>query len=161
MVQFNPMADVAADELQTVLTAFGRVRSVLAQDSTRFWLKVRLSPPQFSALATVNRLGRVSGRQLARELGVSPGAVVALGDRLQQRGLIERVPDDADRRITWFQLTPEGRAIFEDLAAVGRRELAPALTALSPEDRAHLARILHTMASALERERADRERNGE
>jgi MarR family transcriptional regulator, 2-MHQ and catechol-resistance regulon repressor len=147
------MTDVAADELDAILSAFARLRSAMTSDASRFWLNIKLSPPQFAALATIRRLGRLSGRQLAKELGVSPGAVVALGDRLQQRGFIQRVPDDLDRRITWFQLTREGDAVFEELAALGRRELRPALTALSPDDRAHLARILDLMAAALRRER--------
>jgi DNA-binding MarR family transcriptional regulator len=151
------MGELAADELESVLAAFAHLRTALTPDTTRFWLGIKLSPAQFAALATIQRLGRLSGRQLARELGVSPGAVVALGDRLQQRGLIERVPDDLDRRITWFRLTRAGEAVFEELAAIGRRELGPALTALSHDDRAHLARLLETMASALQRERAERE----
>jgi DNA-binding MarR family transcriptional regulator len=154
MIELVRMTEVASDELRSVLAAFVRLRGELARDSTRFWLDLKLSLPQFHALATIHRLGRLSGRQLARELGVSPGAVVALCDRLQRRGLIQRVPDDVDRRITWLQPTPAGEAVFEELAAMGRRELGPALAALSQEDRAQLVRILDTMATALHRDRA-------
>jgi len=115
-----------------------------------FWLRLDLTMPQFQALRVVWMRERVSGRQLARELRVTPGAVVALCDRLQAQGYLERVRDLEDRRIWWFQLTPAGNEIFHTFIGLARSRIAPALDSLSADDRESLARIMNSLVDALE-----------
>jgi DNA-binding MarR family transcriptional regulator len=134
------------DEL---VTAVQRVRDSLAEELVEFWLQVRVTTSQFHALHAIRRHGRVSGRQLACALGVSPAAVVALCDRLEQQGYIARVREAADRRVCWFELTGAGEAVFEGLISVGRSHLAPALARLSTGDRESLTRGLNALADAL------------
>lgn len=148
-------ADGEDRELESVFEAMRRFQASMAGDSMSFWLECRLTPPQLAALHLIRRDHRLSGRQLAKALNVSPGAVVALCDRLQERGLVERVPDDVDRRITWFQLTDAGERLFSRIQELSRGTIAPALKSLPEDDRDHLARILdHLTAFVEERHRA-------
>lgn len=149
------MIEPDGEELEGVFEAMRRFQASIIGDSTEFWLDVRLTPPQLTALNLIRRAGRLSGRQLARALGVSPGAVVALCDRLQERGFVERVPDDVDRRITWFQLTEAGTRLFSRMRELSSRTITPALNALSEEDRAHLIRILDALTAGVEASRSD------
>jgi DNA-binding MarR family transcriptional regulator len=48
--------------------------------------------------------------ELAREMDVDAGAVTRLLDRLEAKGLLERVRSQTDRRVVHLQLTPAGRA---------------------------------------------------
>jgi DNA-binding MarR family transcriptional regulator len=123
----------------------------MAVHAMDFWLRLDLTMPQFQALRIVWTRGRVSGRQLARELRVTPGAVVAVCDRLQAQGYVERVRDLEDRRIWWFQLTPAGQEVFQALTGLARTRIGPALDSLSDEDRESLARSLNSLVDALER----------
>jgi DNA-binding MarR family transcriptional regulator len=138
------------DGADAMFDALRRFQASMVGETMEFWLQIRLTPPQMGALHLIRLHGRLSGRQLAKALSVSPGAVVALCDRLQERGLVERVPDDVDRRVTWFQLTPAGEHIFTRLQELGSRVVSPALRALSAEDRAHLIRILNLLADRVE-----------
>lgn len=141
-------------ELRNVFEAMRRFQASIAGDSMEFWLECRLTPPQLAALHLIRRDGRQSGRQLAKALRVSPGAVVALCDRLQERGLVERVPDDVDRRITWFQLTDGGSQLFSRLQELSRGTITPALRSLPERDRDHLVRILDHLTASVEARRA-------
>ncbi|MBO8184468.1 MarR family winged helix-turn-helix transcriptional regulator [Streptomyces spirodelae] len=58
-------------------------------------------------------------RQLARHLKCEPSNVTGIVDRLESRGLVERRPDPADRRVKIAAATEEGR----DTAARLRGEL--------------------------------------
>src|ERR1700730_7976453 len=102
------------DEL---VTAVQRVRDSLAEELVEFWLHLRVTTSQFHALHAIRRHGRLSGRQLACALGVSPAAVVALCDRLEQQGYVARVRDPADRRGGWGERNAARAAA---LAGVGR-----------------------------------------
>jgi MarR family 2-MHQ and catechol resistance regulon transcriptional repressor len=133
--------------------ALKRLVSVLSADLMEVFSRLNVTLPQLRVLHIVRKEERVSGRQLARELNVSPGAIVQLCDRLQEQGYVERVPDTEDRRVTWFQLTESARALFEELLAIRRSRLAPALARLSEKDVESLTRILGEMADVLESER--------
>ncbi|MBE9498986.1 MULTISPECIES: MarR family winged helix-turn-helix transcriptional regulator [Streptomyces] len=71
-------------------------------------------------------------RQLARHLKCEPSNVTGIVDRLEARGLVERRPDPADRRVKVAATTEEGRATATrlrgdlDFAGEPLQELTPA-----------------------------------
>lgn len=59
-----------------------------------------------TALDVLERAGRMTAGELARELGLTTGAVTALIDRLEKAGYLRRVADPTDRRRVLVELTP-------------------------------------------------------
>ncbi len=53
-------------------------------------------------------------RRLARKLTCEPSNVTGIVDRLESRGLVERRPDPADRRVKLAAATEEGRRCSTD-----------------------------------------------
>jgi DNA-binding MarR family transcriptional regulator len=151
MIKSSPIVNESdTGQPDPLLAAIHRVRSVLAPELMEVLLGLNLTMAQFQTLVTIWRGGRMCGRQIARELGVTPAAVVALCDRLEEQGYVQRVRDQVDRRVWWCTLTPAGHELFERLTAVPRSRLVPALSALSAGDRDRLIRILHRLGDALE-----------
>ncbi len=132
------------------MTAFGRQQAAFSDDFLRFLMDVELTMPQFRALATIRRWGRQSGRELAGRLGVTPGTLVPLVDRLEEQGYVRRVPDQDDRRLTWLELTPRADRLFLRLRGMGAGRLASAIAQLVPRDRAELRRLLNRLAEHME-----------
>jgi DNA-binding MarR family transcriptional regulator len=65
------------------------------------------------------KAGRADTAQvLARLLGVDAGAMTRMLDRLEAKGLIERVRSLTDRRVTQLRLTASGEAATEGLPEV-------------------------------------------
>src|SRR3990170_2708550 len=63
-------------------------------------------------LLTLRRAGapyRLSPSRLAESLLVSSGGMTNRLDRLEERGLVRRTPDPADRRGLQIELTPQAR----------------------------------------------------
>ena len=56
-----------------------------------------------------------SQRELARRLNYDPSNITAIADSLEERGLIERRPDAADRRFRRLALTPAGERLRRSL----------------------------------------------
>src|SRR3954467_6662141 len=50
--------------------------------------------------------------EIGRELNLSPSAVTQISDRLERRGLIERVFQDEDRRVRKLRLTRKGQQLI-------------------------------------------------
>jgi DNA-binding MarR family transcriptional regulator len=83
---------------------------------------------------------------LARAIGADKTRLIAVLDRLQERGLIARAPDPADRRVHVLDVTDAGRAVHAavraDIRAAEKRLLAP----LPAADRAAFVRALRTLS---------------
>ncbi|MFC5219296.1 MarR family winged helix-turn-helix transcriptional regulator [Streptomyces coerulescens] len=63
----------------------------------------------------------VSQRQLADDLTLTSSGTTRLIDRMEEAGLVGRVPSPGDRRVTLVEATAEGRAVFLRAAAVHAR----------------------------------------
>ena len=134
------------------MTAYGRQQAAaFGDDAARFFTEGDLTMAQFRALATLRRWGgRLTGRDLAGRLGVTPGTLVPLMDRLEQMDYLHRVPDHTDRRVTWLEMTPRGMRLFDKMWMVGAVRVARAVSRLAPEDRTTLRRLLNQIADEIE-----------
>ena len=136
-------AEVRFQELQAEL----ELRLLLLVDQLRARIAavaadLGLTPQQ---AMLIRRLGepRTMG-DIAEALACDRSNVTGLVDRLAARGLLQRVPDAADRRIKYLLLTEEGQAlrarIQEQLFAD-----SPAIDALQPAERYQFLQLLRTL----------------
>lgn len=86
---------------------------------TRFDQRARsrgMTRAQWVILARINATPGLSQNELASILEVEPISVGRLIDRLQGRGLVERRPDPADRRIWRLHLLPGAEPVLEEIS---------------------------------------------
>ena len=72
-------------------------------------------------LFTLRRSGppyRLAPAKLSESLLVSSGTLTSRLDRLEAKGLIERVPHPSDRRSVEVQLTPRAREIADEAVTI-------------------------------------------
>jgi DNA-binding MarR family transcriptional regulator len=141
----------AAPEVVRVARAGERFVSAIHARSMALTLKLDLTMPQLRTLITIRHLGRANGRQLGAELGITPGAVVAVCDHLEQRGYVRRVTDPIDRRITWFEPTRHAIARLEAPAgsAMAHAQMKALIAGLTPCEREGFVKIANGFADAL------------
>ncbi|GAA4732159.1 MarR family transcriptional regulator [Modestobacter marinus] len=104
-----------------------------------------LSPHQARALRVVCARDGVRLSELAEALRIAPRSATEVADGLQERGLVERTADPADRRAVRLSATEAGRRVqreVDDARAADSREL---FARLSAADRAELERILRQL----------------
>ena len=111
---------------------------------------VGLTALQYTALTVLERHGDISSAQLARNSFVTAQTMADMVVILEDRGLIERHRDAADKRRLLIALTPAGRAILDDrrphVAAIEKLMTG----ALSTSDTALLRRFLVDCRTSLE-----------
>jgi len=83
--------------------------------------------------------------RLAERMGMTRGAVTKLADRLIAKSLLVRAADPDDGRAQTLSLTPAGRALVPELAALADVNDAEFFDHLTPEDREALLRILRSI----------------
>ena len=75
----------------------------------------QLTPAQGFALARLYEKGKLSQNHLGRLAAMDPATIQGVVRRLGDRGLIERVPDPADRRRITLSLTAAGTGVAQRL----------------------------------------------
>ena len=86
---------------------------------------------------------------MAEKLGVEPITLTRILDRLEEAGLIERLPYRQDRRVRLLRLTPAAHPLLDDIVAIGALTRGEAMEGVSGEDCARLIDVLSRMKSNL------------
>lgn len=141
------MRENTGDLLMAVARHFrhGYARAIAGHD---------LSPGQARALRVIDTTGPARLSAVAERLRIAPRSATEVVDALEDRGLVVRLPDPADRRATLVELTEDGRGLLRVVAAARTTASRELLRGLDPVDRAELDRILRLLA-------ADDTRHGE
>lgn len=105
---------------------------------------------QLRLMGQLMRRGRVSGRDLAKALAITPSSVVTLVDRLERKGFVRRAADQTDRRVTWIELTTEGRTSFQSLWLPAAQKVMEVVSQFTGEERDIFERLLNRVAAHLE-----------
>lgn len=109
---------------------------------------------QWGVMSRLRRQEGLNQAALAEQMDLQPISLARLLDRLQGQKLIERREDPADRRAYRLYLTPEGRALVDDLDEV---RTAIAQEVLGGVEEQSIASALETLATIREQTRAQRE----
>jgi DNA-binding MarR family transcriptional regulator len=107
-----------------------------------------LTPAQAGLLRLIAREPGQSQQALAGKLGTPASRLVLLVDGLEERGLIERRRDPADRRHHALYLTDAGgRFMTQQIAPVGAAHEEEICAGLTADERAELNALLERIAA--------------
>jgi len=134
---------VALDALNRHLGYFVRQLQVwIFQDFIRTLAGIDIRPAQFSVLVVVGANRGISQAELGATLGIERARLVRLLNRLEDRGLIERLRSSADARRHALQLTMQGRTLLARAKALAARHERKLLTRLGAERHTMLLQAL-------------------
>ena len=110
---------------------------------------VAITPVQYTALTVLERRADLSTAELARNAFVTDQSAAEMVGVLEERGLLARRPDPADRRRRVLRLTSSGQELLDrvraDVAAVEDRMLST----LAPDEAEDLRRSVVSCRGAL------------
>jgi MarR family transcriptional regulator, organic hydroperoxide resistance regulator len=117
--------------------------------------KHRLSWSAFVSLFVLRVWGDLELRQLAHEVGVTPGTLSGVIDTLERRTFVRRVSHPTDGRRVIIRATPAGVTAVESVIVRFNQEESFITKELSSDDRADLARLLRRILRTLDEIDAD------
>ncbi len=122
----------------TLMATAGLVRA--AFDARLAVLDLNLT--QASLISYVADFGRTSQTRLADRLSIGRAAIGSVVDQLQKRGLVERQPNPADRRVWLVAVTPSGRELAAEVAQIDEVLRADLRHGIGREERQALAWVM-------------------
>ncbi len=134
-----------ADRHESLSDSFRAVSRRLRIQTQQALAPWEITPAQARALGVLARHGAVRLGTLSEHLRIAPRSATEVTDALEERGLVARRPDPADRRATLVALTPRGSEVVDGVRAARAAEAEEFFARLEPADRATLTRILATL----------------
>ena len=119
-----------------------------------------LTPPQFDIVVTLGNTPGMSFKELGSRTLITKGTLTGVVDRLEARGLVERIACTGDGRSTLVTLTPEGDRVFRDVFEPHLAFLAPAFEEMPECGRKELEKRLKQLREALEKRGDELDRQG-
>ena len=109
-----------------------------------------LSPSLTAALSTIERHGPLTPGEVATRERIQRPTVTRVLTRLEEQGLIERMPDVRDRRSTLVTASPAGRDLLAALRTRKTAFLASRIERLGAEERETLERAADILERMLD-----------
>jgi DNA-binding MarR family transcriptional regulator len=104
-----------------------------------------IDPREFLLMRFVDAAQGQSQQALSERLSVPASRMVALVDRLEDEGLIERRPDPGDRRVRGLHLTRKGRGVLEKAGKIAIDYETRLCAGINREEREQLIDLLQKL----------------
>ena len=119
-----------------------RAQAAVFQDFAASMNGANVTPGQFGVLALIEANPGLSQTRLATILGIDRSTLVAVIDKLERQGLVERAARPNDRRSHALRLSRQGLSRFDALARLVKKHEARIARRLSARERATLIELL-------------------
>lgn len=144
----RPELDTAS--LGVVIRVMALYRRFL-REATEALEEMELELFEYDVLSALRRQGKpfsLPATALARETGLSGGAMTNRVDKLESRGLVGRKRDEHDRRGVVVSLTARGRRKIDAAIQLRLDAADESLADISPAERTRLAELLRKVCLA-------------
>lgn len=136
-------------EIERFLGAWFAIRQVIQAANFNRFHKAGLSATQFMILNILPELpDGLTISTLAAKTNLAPSTIVKTVDTLQERGMVARVQNDADRRSVLVKITARGSKLQNTAAGQFRDQIARLFRSMPRKDRDALVKGLESLVQA-------------
>jgi DNA-binding MarR family transcriptional regulator len=138
-----------------VLIALRRIMRAVDLNSKQLQKKYNLTAPQLVLLKEIKRAGEIPIGTLAKNVSLSNATVTGIVDRLEKRGMAERVRNLNDRRQVLVRVTANGTDILKNAPATLQDDFIKGFESLELDEQKNILQSLEKVAVIMAAERLD------
>jgi MarR family transcriptional regulator, lower aerobic nicotinate degradation pathway regulator len=142
----SPTARLPEELVSSTAFLLKRLGYAAKDQALKAYEQTGLHPYHHAVLAVLDEGSRETQGAIADALGYDRGQLVGLLDELEERGLVERKRDPADRRRHIVRMTSDGKRALVKLRSLARRLEDDLLAPLDDEERAQLHALMLRLA---------------
>lgn len=120
----------------------------LAEDFMRRLEPFGVEPRTYAVLKALSEADGQTQRQLSVQLGIHRNVMVTVIDKLENQGLVKRMPHPSDRRAFAVTLTGKARELLPKLDEQGRKQEFEITAPFTAAERKAVLRDLQRMSAA-------------
>ena len=133
-----------------ILASIRRIMRAVDIYSRKLVKEYNLTTPQHICLLTIVEAGPITVTELGKEVSLGQSTVVGILDRLEEKEMIHRERDTADRRKVYLSATELGKNTIEHSPSPLQDKLADALNKSSELEQSTIALSLENICEMME-----------
>ena len=137
------------------LIALRKITRAIDLHSKKLLKESGLTTSQLLVLEAIEKLDQPTPSSVARTILLSQGTVTNLIDRMEKRGLLQRVKADADKRSVHLVITETGKQSYADAPELLQAEFLEEYRKLQTWEQHMLLSSLERIASMMDAEHID------
>ncbi len=141
--------------MNDVLVSLRRIIRATDLHSKRMIKECGLTTPQVMVLRAIESLGDVTVKRISSDVSLSQATVTTILNRLESRGLVDRVRSIEDKRIVNAKLTAAGRDVLLSAPKLLHDKFIHRFESLSDWEKTQLLSSLQRVANMMDAESID------
>ena len=155
LFEVNAMAPNNEDVIKDIVESIRRLVRAEYLDTQKMSKQYGLTGPQSLVLRMLIKKGSLSSADLSRQMYVTPSNITGIIDRLEKKGLVERIRKPGDRRVALITLTQSGQALGEDIPDPIEKKFVNQLADLETEHLQILAMAMNQILNLIDTKEAE------
>ncbi|WP_213422350.1 MarR family winged helix-turn-helix transcriptional regulator [Bhargavaea massiliensis] len=143
------MQENGSEQSLKLFVVLSRAHKVISEKANRLFAEYGLNPTEFAVLELLYHKGSQPIQKIGSKILLASGSMTYVIDKLQKRGYLERTICDTDRRVTFVDITTEGRKLLDEIFPVHEESLHGLMEALSPEEKATAIELLKKLGLSI------------
>ena len=148
--QSAPTQEFNRDHTKEIIYAIRRLMQGGELYTKEINKKYHVSAAQVNCLLALYENGPLPPSQIAKYMMVNSSTVTGIIDRLEQKGLVERMRISQDRRVITIQLTETGKRLAENAPPPIQQKIVNGLKRLSEQEIDQVINALNILTSMLD-----------
>ena len=136
--------------IKDIVESIRRLVRAEALDSKKMSKQFGLTGPQSLVLRLLVKNGSLSSADLSRQMYVTPSNITGIIDRLEIKGLVERIRKQGDRRVALITLTDSGQQLGKTVPDPIEKKIVTQLADLEPEHLQILAMAMNQILNLID-----------
>jgi DNA-binding MarR family transcriptional regulator len=141
--------------INEIASRIRKLRRSVYHDYIRTSRQFGLTETQSDVLRTLLVHGEMSSADLSRNLYMTPANITGVIDRLEKKGLVERIRQQLDRRVALISLTESGKGLSQQLPDPIENKLISGLENLASEQVQALGEAMKKIIDLIGDDRVD------
>ncbi|WP_043933519.1 MarR family winged helix-turn-helix transcriptional regulator [Bacillus sp. EB01] len=101
-----------------------------------------LNPTEFAVLELLYHKGDQPMQQIGSKILIASGSITYVVDKLEQKGLLQRVACPTDRRVTFAAITDKGKDFIEEVFPSHEQNIHEIMSRISEDERSQAIDLL-------------------
>lgn len=112
-----------------------RANKAINEVTNQFFQQNGLNPTEFAVLELLYHKGRQPLQKIGSKILLASGSITYVVDKLEKRGLINRISCPSDRRVTYAEISEEGEKFMQKIFPEHEQNLHELMSVLTPEEK--------------------------
>lgn len=111
-----------------------RATKVISEESNKIIEQFGLNPTEFAVLELLHHRGRQPIQKIGQKILLRSGSMTYVVNRLEEKGFLQRIFCEEDKRITYIAITDKGVHLVEDIFPGHVEKIESLMSGLSKEE---------------------------